>query len=124
MFLDVTSSGASRSSQRQKLRRCVMTIKSKLAVIAASAALGMAALGVATPALAQSAYTSGTEASSVRAGYPSPDGNGLFDNTPGHAPGLRAFAMVPRDPPAVSPLTPREAGGGSLGYNRMVEHDY
>jgi hypothetical protein len=46
-----------------------MISKLKLTVIAAVAALSIA---VPTAAMAQSAYTSGTESSSVAAGYPSP----------------------------------------------------
>jgi hypothetical protein len=105
-----------------------MTIKSKLAMIATSAALGISALGIASPALAQSAFTTGTEASSARAGYPSPLGNSLYAYAPGaasrHSRGLEAFAMVPSDLPAASSLSPAATGGGSLGYNYMVEHDY
>jgi hypothetical protein len=105
-----------------------MTIKSKLAVIATSAALGVAALGIASPVLAQSAYTTGTESSSTAAGYPSPyGGGGRYAYNPGfvsrHSSGLGAFAMVPRDPSASS-LDPRATGGGSLGYNWNIEHNY
>jgi hypothetical protein len=101
-----------------------MTIKSKFATIATSAAFGIAALGAASPALAQSAYTTGSEASSVSAGYPSPLGHGLFADASRHSSGLDAFAMIPGDPPAGSSLTPSATGGGSLGYNWMLEHDY
>src|SRR5579862_1915470 len=80
-----------------QIRRSVMTIKSKLAMIAASAALGVAVIGVASPALAQSAYTTGTESDSVSAGYPSPYGNGIHTYAPAlaarHSRGLDAFAM-------------------------------
>ena len=44
----------------------------RFAFIAAIAALGIA---LPTVAFAQSAYTTGTESSSVAAGYPSPYGN-------------------------------------------------
>jgi hypothetical protein len=56
-----------------KIRRRVMVKKIRFTLIA-----GIAALGIALPtvAFAQSAYTTGTEASSVAAGYPSPYGNG------------------------------------------------
>ncbi len=49
------------------------------------ASLG-ASLGVSSAALAQSAYTTGTIASSDRAGYPSPDGygSGLYAYAPGY----------------------------------------
>ena len=46
--------------------------KLKLTLIAAITALGIA---LPTVAFAQSAYTTGTEASSVAAGYPSPYAN-------------------------------------------------
>ena len=49
-----------------------MIKKVKLTLIAAIAALGIALPAV---AFAQSAYTTGTEASSVAAGYPSPYGS-------------------------------------------------
>ncbi|HZC56271.1 MAG TPA: hypothetical protein VE396_09540 [Xanthobacteraceae bacterium] len=46
-------------------------------------------LGATSAALAQSAYTSGTIASSERAGYPSPEGYGagLYAYAPGYAHG-------------------------------------
>ncbi len=50
-----------------------MAKKIKLTLIAAVAALGIA---LPTVAFAQSAYTTGTEASDVAAGYPSPYGHG------------------------------------------------
>ena len=55
-----------------KVRRRIMVKKVKLTLIA-----GVAALSIALPtvAFAQSAYTTGTEASSVAAGYPSPYGS-------------------------------------------------
>ena len=100
-----------------------MIFKFKLAMIATSAALG-----VATPAFAQSAYTTGTESSSVSAGYPSPFGRGVYAYAPGvasrHTSGRDAFAMVPGDPSAGPSLSPSATGGGSLGYNYLVEHDY
>jgi hypothetical protein len=52
-----------------KLRRRTMISKLKLTVIAAVAALSIA---VPTAAMAQSAYTTGTESNRVAAGYPSP----------------------------------------------------
>jgi biopolymer transport protein ExbB/TolQ len=55
-----------------KIRRKIMAKKIKLTLIAAVAALGVA---LPTVAFAQSAYTTGTEASSVAAGYPSPYGS-------------------------------------------------
>jgi uncharacterized protein YqfA (UPF0365 family) len=56
-----------------RLRRKIMAKKIKLTLIAAVAALGIA---LPTVAFAQSAYTTGTEASDVAAGYPSPYGHG------------------------------------------------
>jgi hypothetical protein len=50
-----------------------MVKKIRFTLIAAIAALGIA---LPTVAFAQSAYTTGTEASNVAAGYPSPYGNG------------------------------------------------
>ena len=52
-----------------QLRRRTMISKLKLTVIAAVAALSIA---VPTAAMAQSAYTTGTESNRVAAGYPSP----------------------------------------------------
>jgi len=54
--------------------------KTKFTLIAAV----IAALSIAAPAaaVAQSAYTSGTAASSAAAGYPSPYGNGFYDYVP------------------------------------------
>jgi hypothetical protein len=101
-----------------------MTIKSKLAVIATSAALGVAAFGLATPALAQSAWTTGTEANRVAAGYSSPYRGALYDYDPGfvsrHSSGLGAFAMVPR---AGGSFSPAANGGGSTGYNKNLRFD-
>jgi hypothetical protein len=46
----------------------------------------VAALGIASPALAQSAYTSGATASNAAAGYPSPSEHtgDLYAYAPGH----------------------------------------
>jgi hypothetical protein len=53
-------------------RRRIMVKKIRLTII-----VGVAALSIALPtvAFAQSAYTTGTEACSVAAGYPSPYGS-------------------------------------------------
>jgi hypothetical protein len=60
-----------------------MIKKAQLALIAA-----VAASAIASPVLAQSDYTTGTEASDVRHGYPSPYGHGyrhrLYAYAPGH----------------------------------------
>jgi hypothetical protein len=58
-----------------------MIKKAQLALIAA-----VAAFAIASPALAQSDYTTGTEASDVRHGYPSPYGHHR------HRHGLQAYA--------------------------------
>jgi hypothetical protein len=67
-----------------ELRETTMIKKAQLALIAA-----VAAFAIASPALAQSDYTTGTEASDVRHGYPSPYGHhghrhGLYAYAPGH----------------------------------------
>jgi hypothetical protein len=59
-----------------------MINKTKLALIAAVAALGIA---MPAAAMAQSAYTSGSAASRVTAGYPSPYGSGLYAYAPGYS---------------------------------------
>jgi hypothetical protein len=122
-----------------------MTIKSKLAMIATSAALGVAALGIAAPAFAQSAYTTGTESPSVSTGYPSPFGSGAYAYAPGIASrhsrgrealhtgtfspknrrvagpqsGLHAFGLVPSasGTSSFNRYDPSLTGGGSAGYN-------
>jgi hypothetical protein len=66
-----------------------MINKSKLAFIAA-----VALASIATPALAQSAWTTGTAMSRARAGYSTPFGNNdyAYRNSSGYG----AFARVPR----------------------------
>ena len=61
-----------------------MITKATLALIAAITA---SSLALPTAALAQSAYTTGSAASRVAAGYPSPYGygSGLYAYVPGHA---------------------------------------
>jgi hypothetical protein len=56
-----------------------MIDKTKLALIAAVVALGIAMPGA---AMAQSDYTTGSAASRAAAGYPSPYGGGLYDYAP------------------------------------------
>ena len=58
-----------------------MINKSKLALIAVVAALGIA---LPAAAMAQSDYTTGSAANRVAAGYPSPYGRGLYDYAPGY----------------------------------------
>jgi hypothetical protein len=67
-----------------KLRRKTMINKAKLVLIAAIAGSSIA---LPAAALAQSAYTTGSAASRVAAGYPSPYGygSGLYAYVPGHA---------------------------------------
>jgi hypothetical protein len=73
-----------------KFRRMTMINKAKLTLIAAIAASSIA---LPAAALAQSAYTTGSAASRVAAGYPSPYGSGLYAYAPGHlaAPSPRAI---------------------------------
>jgi hypothetical protein len=72
-----------------KLRRKIMINKAKLTLIAAIAA---SCIALPAAALAQSAYTTGTEANRVAAGYPSPYGygSGLYAYAPGHVYGRSA----------------------------------
>ena len=58
-----------------------MINKTKLALIAAVAALGIA---MPAAAMAQSAYTTGSAASRAAAGYSSPYGGGLYAYAPGY----------------------------------------
>jgi hypothetical protein len=58
-----------------------MIDKTKLTLIAAIAALGIA---MPAAAMAQSAYTTGSAASRVATGYPSPYGSGLYAYAPGY----------------------------------------
>ncbi|HWS09841.1 MAG TPA: hypothetical protein VN362_18535 [Xanthobacteraceae bacterium] len=58
-----------------------MINKTKLALIAAVAALGIA---MPAAAMAQSAYTTGSAASRAAAGYASPYGGGLYAYAPGY----------------------------------------
>jgi hypothetical protein len=64
--------------------------------IALALVLGTA-LGGASAALAQSAYTTGTIASNERAGYPSPEpyGSGLYAYAPGYRSAAGPNASVP-----------------------------
>ena len=64
-----------------------MINKTKLALIATVAALGIAMPGA---AMAQSAYTTGSAASRAAAGYSTPYGGGLY----AYAPGYYAHAQV------------------------------
>jgi hypothetical protein len=92
-----------------------MINKLKLAFIAA-----VALASIASPALAQSAWTSGTAWDRAGAGYPSPYGSGLYsyapNTAPGYSNGLRGYDMVPRTDSA-GRYSPAANGGGSRGYN-------
>ena len=94
-----------------------MIKKCKVAALAV-----FAAASIASPALAQSSWTTGTASDMAGAGFASP-----YTNVPavasGHASGLRAFAMVPRTGGG-GRYSAAADGGGSLGYNWTLEHDY
>jgi hypothetical protein len=92
-----------------------MINKSNIAVLAA-----LALTSVASPALAQSAWTTGTASSRARAGYSLPYGSGMYDNR--ESSGLRAYGMVQR-PGGASRYSPSASGGGSRGYNWALEND-
>ena len=83
-------------------------------------------LGATSAALAQSAWTTGSAADRERAGYGSSSQDGLYAYAPGyvsgHSSGSGAFARIPD--PAGNPYSPAATGGGSTGYNWMVEHNY
>jgi hypothetical protein len=81
-------STASQALFAVKLRRKIMINKAKLTLIAAIAA---SSIVLPAAALAQSAYTTGTEANRVAAGYPSPYGSGLYAYAPEHIYGHRAW---------------------------------
>jgi hypothetical protein len=67
-----------------------MITKAKLVLIAAIAASSIA---LPAAALAQSAYTTGSAASRVAAGYPSPYGSSLYAYAPGHFTATRPGAV-------------------------------
>src|ERR1700758_1267480 len=73
------------------------------------AIITITAFGIASPgaALAQSAYTTGTEASDVAAGYPSPYGGG-------------PYAYAPGPVSAAAPV----AAGGNADYCESRYHSY
>jgi hypothetical protein len=92
-----------------------MINKSKLTVLAA-----LALTSIASPALAQSAWTTGTASSRARAGYSMPDPSSIYGHR--QTSGLRAYGMVPR-PDGASRYSPSASGGGSTGYNWALEND-
>jgi hypothetical protein len=93
-----------------------MISKSKLAFIAA-----IALASIASPALAQSAWTTGSASSRARAGYPMPYGGSEYASP--DADGYGAYAMVPRTEGNQYRYSPAANGGGSSGYNWAVEND-
>jgi hypothetical protein len=90
-----------------------MISKSTLAIIAA-----VAAIGIASPALAQSfdpeAGTGNVVASNVATT------TWQSDKVQGQLSGLRAYAMVPRQSTTAASTDSALNGGGSSGYNDMI----
>jgi hypothetical protein len=83
-------------------------------------------LSATSGALAQSAWTTGTAANREAAGFASPSTGSLYAYEPGfvshHASGLRALDRIPSG--SDGSYAPSATGGGSAGYNWMVEHNY
>jgi hypothetical protein len=99
------------------LGRPVMTNNSRLALIAA-----VVALGVASPALAQSFDPDAGTGNVISIGgqaVASP-----IKRTAANRQGLYAFAMVPPSQAFKDSNDPALTGGGSAGYNERVEHGY
>jgi hypothetical protein len=100
-----------------------MTIISRLALIAA-----IAAAGIASPALAQSfdpEAGSGNVATFSYAPIPTPSDalfarQGRRGKIAARRNGLHAFAMVPRGAADGNANDPALTGGGSAGYNEML----
>jgi hypothetical protein len=90
-----------------------MVNKLKLAFIAA-----VALASIASPALAQSAWTTGTATSRARAGYPVPYGSSIYGDQ--QSSGLSAYGMVP-GPDRTGRYSPSD-GRGSTGYNSQAEN--
>lgn len=105
--------GKGAATRHPKERR--MINKSKLAFIAAVALASMAA-----PALAQSAWTTGTASSRARAGFSTPYRSS--DYAYPRSNGYGAFAMVPSRTDG-SRYSPAASGGGNRGYNWALEND-
>jgi hypothetical protein len=89
---------------------------SKFAFVAA-----IALASIASPALAQSAWTTGTASNRARAGYSTP--NGYSDYAYPNSSGYGSYAMVPRSDGNGNRYSPAANGGGSTGYNWAVEND-
>jgi hypothetical protein len=94
-----------------------MISKSKLAFIAA-----IALASIASPALAQSAWTTGTASNRARAGYSTPNGYSDYAAYPDSS-GYGSYAMVPHTYGNGNRYSPAANGGGSTGYNWAVEND-
>jgi hypothetical protein len=75
-------------------------------------------LGATSAAFAQSAWTTGSAADRERAGYGSSSGHVLYDYAPGFV--ARQSGGIA----AGNPYSPAATGGGSTGYNWMIEHNY
>jgi opacity protein-like surface antigen len=93
--------------------------------------IAVAALALASPAFAQEADHTGSQLPH----YFASNGSEIFGSwgpavavtsprSVAPRSGSSAFAMVPRDPPAGGSFDPGATGGGSAGYNWMVQHDY
>jgi hypothetical protein len=94
-----------------------MINKSKLALIAA-----IAAVSIASPALAQSFNPRDGTANVLPFSY-GPGGTRVAVGSAAprlYRSGEHAFAMVPRDPPARSAINSGATGGGSSGYNELL----
>jgi hypothetical protein len=96
---------------------------SKLAVIAA-----VAAVSIASPALAQSFNPRDGGANTMPFSY-GPGGTRVYigsgvSSAPAQEQnGLHSFASIPENRPAVTSVYPGETGGGSAGYNtRLLQH--
>ena len=90
-----------------------MTILSKFALAA-----GLAAIAVASPVFAQSFdpdLGTGNLAPFQYATTATPHAGTVRSR------GIDAFAMVPRAESSLDPSDPALTGGGSLGYNRMLQ---
>jgi len=98
-----------------------MLTKSKIAVVAA-----IAMLGLSSTAFAQ-AFSSSYGTGNVQSSYF--DSNGALHQGTApqqnqiavHRNGLNAFASVPRT--AAGEDSPAATGGGSIGYNEMLQND-
>ena len=100
-----------------------MTISSRLALIAA-----VAAIGIASPAFAE--FFNPQEGTrdelqfSYKSNAPHSDKIVVRENSHGkitvRQSGLHAFAMVPGPQAGPNPNDPALTGGGSLGYNQML----